>query len=170
MKKNATRAVVSRLFARSPSVHAGKARYGVVVSRFNEAVTSKLLASCLDALQEAGVAPERIAALSIPGAFELPWTAQEMALSGRYDVIICLGCVLKGATSQNEHISRVVVAELQALAVRSRVPCVLGLITPDTWKQAVARTRGSLDRGREAAQAALELAELRFGGCLGRRR
>lgn len=169
MKKTSTDSVVSGLFSPRSKAHAAKARYGVAVSRFNPEVTRRLLASCLDALREAGVAPERIDSISVPGAFELPWTVHEMALSGRYDVIICLGCVLRGQTSQNEHISRSVVSELQALSVGSRVPCVLGLITPDTWKQAMARTRGSLDRGREAALAALDLAELRFGGCLGRR-
>ena len=81
--------------------------------------------------------------------------------SGRYDAVICLGAVLRGATSQNEHIARSLVQHLHGISLATRVPVILGVITPDTWAQAVARSRGRLDRGKEAAEAALEMAALR---------
>lgn len=138
-----------------------EARFGIVVSRFNEEITSRLLKSCVETLKSRGVAQQRLSVYEVPGAYEIPWAAQEMALSGKVDVLIALGAVLKGATPQNEHIARSVIRQLHQMALSTRVPCVLGVITPDTMAQARARTKGSLDRGRESALAALELAELR---------
>ena len=79
---------------------------------------------------------------------------------GRYSVLITLGCVLKGETSQNEHMAKAVVKNIQEIALKTRIPCILGVITPQTEEQALARTRGDLDRGREAALAALAMARL----------
>ncbi|MFA6094105.1 MAG: 6,7-dimethyl-8-ribityllumazine synthase [Elusimicrobiota bacterium] len=159
-----------KVFPPSSRENAKSARYGIVVSRFNEEVTEKLLANCLSTLQKAGVPKSHIDWVSVPGAYEIPWVAQELALCGRYDVVVCLGAVLKGETSQNEHIARSVIESLQSIILKTRVPCVLGVITPRTWKQAVARTKGENDRGQESALAALDLAELKLGGCIGRTR
>lgn len=136
-------------------------KIAIAVSRFNEEVTSRLLASCLKTLKSEGLSDAQLKVVEVPGGFELPWTVNELARSGKYRVVVALGCVLKGSTPQNEHISRSLVARLHEVSVASRVPVVLGVITPDTWQQAVARTKGKLDRGREAALAALEMAQLR---------
>ncbi|MDE2292872.1 MAG: 6,7-dimethyl-8-ribityllumazine synthase [Elusimicrobia bacterium] len=138
-------------------------RLAVAVSRFNEEVTERLLESCLRTLAARGVPRRSVKVVRVPGGFELPWAAAELARSRRYDAVVALGCVLKGSTSQNAHISRATVTHLQRVALETRVPVVLGVITPDTWKQAVARTKGALDRGKEAAEAALEMAALKRG-------
>lgn len=132
---------------------------GVAVSRFNEEVTSALLASCLKTLKAAGRTDTRV--VHVPGGFELPWAAQELALEKGCDAVIALGCVLKGSTRQNEHIARSMVQQLHAVSLKTRVPVLLGVLTPDTWAQAMARTKGKLDRGKEAAEAALEMIALR---------
>lgn len=136
-------------------------KIAIAVSRFNEEVTSKLLNSCLKTLRAEGLRDSQLKVVDVPGGFELPWTVNELARSGKYSVVVALGCVLKGSTPQNEHISRSLVLQLHAISVASRVPVVLGVITPDTWAQAVARTKGKLDRGHEAALAALEMAQTR---------
>jgi len=132
-------------------------RIGIVVSRFNSEITGRLLANCLSTLKKAGVPDARIRTLWVPGGYEIPWAAQELALTKRFDAIICLGAVLKGETPQNEHIAASTIHHLHQVSLSTRVPCILGVITPNTWAQAKARTRGELDRGKEAAHAALEL-------------
>ncbi|MFI5360508.1 MAG: 6,7-dimethyl-8-ribityllumazine synthase [Elusimicrobiota bacterium] len=136
-------------------------RLAVVASRFNEEITSRLLASCLKTLQAAGWPKSRIKVVRVPGGYELPWAVNELARGGRYAAIVALGCVLRGRTRQNEHISRSLVQSLHRISIDARVPVILGVMTPDTWKQALARTKGSLDRGKEAALAALEMIALR---------
>ncbi len=136
-------------------------KIAIAVSRFNEEITSKLLNSCLKTLRAEGLKDQQLRVVDVPGGYELPWVVNELARSGKYTCVVALGCVLKGATPQNEHIARSVVAQLHAISVATRVPVVLGVITPDTWKQAVARTKGALDRGKEAALAALEMAATR---------
>jgi 6,7-dimethyl-8-ribityllumazine synthase len=136
-------------------------KIAIAVSRFNEEVTSKLLNSCLKTLRAEGLKDSELKVVDVPGGFELPWTVNELARSGKYTVVVALGCVLKGSTPQNEHISRSLVFQLHEISVATRVPVVLGVITPNTWEQAVARTKGKLDRGHEAALAALEIAQTR---------
>jgi 6,7-dimethyl-8-ribityllumazine synthase len=136
-------------------------KIAIAVSRFNEEVTSKLLNSCLKTLRAEGLKDSELKVVDVPGGFELPWTVNELARSGKYTVVVALGCVLKGSTPQNEHISRSLVFQLHEISVATRVPVVLGVITPNTWEQAVARTKGKLDRGHEAALAALEMAQTR---------
>lgn len=137
------------------------ATVGIVASRFNEDVTTKLLDNCVRTLEAAGVPKAAIEVVRVPGAFEIPWAAQELALAGRCSVVIALGCILKGQTTQNEHMARSTILALHQLSLSTRVPCVLGVITPDTHLQAMSRTGGALDRGKEAAQAALALLEVR---------
>lgn len=132
-----------------------KGRVAVAVSRFNEEITEKLLESCLKTLQAGGAKAPTV--IHVPGGFELPWTVQELALTGRYKAVIALGCILKGETPQNEHMARSTIQHLHDISLRTRVPVILGVITPDTQEQAEARTRGEADRGREAAQAALDM-------------
>ena len=132
-------------------------RFGIVVARFNSEITDKLLENCRSALHAAGVPDFNIQVVWVPGSFEIPWAAQEMALSKRFDAVICLGAILKGRTPQNEHIAASAVHHIHSVSLSTRVPCILGIITPNTLAQAKARTRGELDRGREAAHAALAL-------------
>lgn len=132
----------------------------IAVSRFNEEVTSRLLMNCEKNLRARGVKPADIKAFHVPGGYELPWLVNELALSRRYEIIIALGCILKGSTPQNMHIARSTVMHLHDVALKTRVPVILGVITPNTYAQALARTKGALDRGKEAALAALEVLEL----------
>ena len=136
-------------------------RVAIALSRFNEEVTSRLLENCLKRLERGGIARESVQVIRVPGGYELPWTVNELALSSRFDCVIALGCILKGSTPQNEHIARSTVQHLHAVQLATRVPVILGVITPDTYSQAMARTKGSLDRGKEAAEAALEMLALR---------
>lgn len=136
-------------------------KIAIAVSRFNEEVTSKLLNSCLKTLRAEGVTDAQLKVVDVPGGFELPWTVNELARTGKYTVVVALGCVLKGSTPQNEHISSSLVHQLHEISVATRIPVVMGVITPNTWEQAVARTKGRLDRGHEAALAALEMAQTR---------
>jgi 6,7-dimethyl-8-ribityllumazine synthase len=135
-------------------------RIAVVTSRFNEEVTSRLRDSCLVTLKAEGWGPERLKVVEVPGGFELPWTVSTLAKTGQFSAVIALGCVLKGQTPQNDHISRSLVQALHRISVDTGVPVALGVITPNTWAQAVARTKGKNDRGKEAALAALEMVAL----------
>ena len=136
-------------------------KVAVVVSRFNEEVTSRLLASCLRTFKEEGWKDAQLRVVHVPGGYELPYAVNELARGGRYAAVVALGCVLKGQTPQNDHISSSLVSSLHRISVDTRVPVILGVLTPNTWKQAMARTKGSLDRGKEAALAALEMVALR---------
>jgi 6,7-dimethyl-8-ribityllumazine synthase len=138
-----------------------KKTFGIVVSRFNEDVTSALLKNCLAALKAEGFPASASEVVHVPGGYEIPWAAQELAASGSFEVVITLGCVLRGATPQNEHIARSLVQQLHNITLKTRVPVILGVITPNTYAQAVARTRGALDRGKESALAAVEMLALR---------
>jgi 6,7-dimethyl-8-ribityllumazine synthase len=133
----------------------------IAVSRFNEEVTSRLLASCLKTFYAEGWTDAQLKVVHVPGGYELPWAVNELARSARFEAVVALGCVLKGETRQNEHISRSLVQQLHRISVDARVPVILGVLTPDTEAQGLARTEGALDRGREAALAALEMVALR---------
>ncbi len=134
---------------------------GVVAARFNEEVTGRLLQSCLKTLKAHKVPDSALRVVRVPGSYEIPWAVQELALSGRFDVVIALGAVIRGSTPQNDHISRSTIQSLHRVALATRVPVILGVLTPNTHRQAMERTRGSLDRGKEAALAALQMADLR---------
>jgi 6,7-dimethyl-8-ribityllumazine synthase len=141
----------------------------IAVSRFNEKITGKLLENCLAALEDEGVPRKGVRVVRVPGGFEIPWAVQELARSGRFDAVIALGCVLKGQTPQNDYISQATYAHIQKISLETRVPCVTGILTPNNYKQAVARTKGAMDRGAEAAHAALEMAALKISGRAGKR-
>ena len=140
---------------------AGTARFAIVVSRFNDAITSRLLAGAQAALREAGAADDRIAAYMVPGAFELPQAARCAAEAGQFDAVICLGCVIRGETPHFEYISAAVAHGLMQASGETGVPMAFGVLTTDTWEQAEARAGDGRDnKGFEAAAAALEMAEL----------
>jgi 6,7-dimethyl-8-ribityllumazine synthase len=150
-----------------PKVYEGKLegqglRFGIVVSRFNNVVTDRLLDGAVAALRGHGVAEDDIEVMHVPGAFELPFAAQLLATSGKIDGIVCLGAIIKGETIHNEVLATGVVATLSQLSVQQSLPVAFGVLTTDTVEQALARAgaKGG-NKGAEAALCALELASLK---------
>src|SRR5256714_64080 len=129
---------------------------GVVVSRFNGEVSNKLLESALDALAAAGVSEERITVMPVPGAFELPFGAMALAKTRRYSCIVALGCVVRGETAHFEYVAGEAASGLQLAGLETGVPVAFAVLTVDTAEQAESR----LDKGADAARAALEMADL----------
>ena len=136
-------------------------RFGVVVSRFNEFVTRRLLSGALDALGRHGVAEEQIEIAWVPGTFEIPLVAKKMAHSGRFAAVICLGAVVRGATPHFEYIASEVAKGIASVSLESGLPVIFGVITADTLDQAIERAgaKGG-NKGADAAEAAIEMANL----------
>jgi 6,7-dimethyl-8-ribityllumazine synthase len=136
-------------------------RFGIVVGRFNELITKQLLAGARDCLVRHGVADEDIEAAWVPGAWEIPGAARRLALTGRFDAVITLGAVIRGGTPHFEHVAGQVASGVAALGVELDVPIVFGVLTTDTIEQALERAGTKAgNKGWEAAQAALEMADL----------
>ncbi len=142
-------------------LNAAGLKFGIVISRFNEFITKKLLEGALDALKRNGAADEGIEVAWVPGAWEIPAAASQLAGSGRYDAVICLGAVIKGATAHWQYISAQVTRGIAAVSAAASVPVSYGVITPDTLEQAIERagTKGG-NKGFDAAMAAIEMANL----------
>ncbi len=136
-------------------------RFGVVVSRFNEFISRKLLDGALDALSRHGVAPEDIEVAWVPGAFEIPLVARRMAASGGYHAVICLGAVIRGATPHFEYVAAEVTKGIAQVGLETGVPVLFGVLTTDSIEQAIERagTKGG-NKGFDAALAAIEMANL----------
>jgi 6,7-dimethyl-8-ribityllumazine synthase len=136
-------------------------RFGIVVSRFNEFVTERLLAGALEVLQKAGVPEESIEVAKVPGAFEIPFIARRLARRGRVHAVICLGAVIRGETSHFEYISREASRGIAQAAWESDVPVIFGVLTTETVDQALHRA-GAVEqnKGAEAARTAIEMATL----------
>jgi 6,7-dimethyl-8-ribityllumazine synthase len=136
-------------------------RFAIVVSRFNERITGSLLEAARAALREAGVADADVEELCVPGAFELPQAARCAAETGKFDAVICLGCVIRGATPHFEYISAATAQGVMSAAGDTGVPMAFGVLTTDTEAQADERAGAGPDnKGREAAAAAIEMAVL----------
>jgi 6,7-dimethyl-8-ribityllumazine synthase len=136
-------------------------RFAIVVSRFNDAITGSLSDGAQAALREAGARADDVEVVSVPGAFELPQAARSLAETGRFDAVICLGCVIRGATPHFEYISGSVAHGIQDASGATGVPMAFGVLTTDTWEQAEERAGGGRDnKGFEAAAAAIEMAQL----------
>jgi 6,7-dimethyl-8-ribityllumazine synthase len=129
---------------------------GIVVSRFNGEISNRLLESALGALGAAGVPEERITVMPVPGAFELPIGAMALAKSKRYSCVVALGCVVRGETAHFEYVAGEAASGLQLANLETGVPVAFGVLTVDTTEQAEAR----VDKGADAARAALEMADL----------
>ncbi len=133
---------------------------GVAVSRFNGGITSRLLEAALAELEAAGVAPEAIEVMPVPGAFELPLAAMALAKSRRYSCVIVLGCVIRGETPHFEYVSNEAASGVQLAGLETGVPVAFGVLTCDTLEQAEARAGGTHgNKGAEAARSALEMVE-----------
>ena len=127
---------------------------GLVAARYNQEIVDALLEGALAVLAEHGATADPI--LSVPGSFEVPIAAQALADGGNVDAVICLGCVIKGETAHFEHVAEAAAKGLVDVSLESGVPCVFGILT--TYTEAQARAR--LDKGREAAETAIEMANL----------
>jgi 6,7-dimethyl-8-ribityllumazine synthase len=136
-------------------------KIGVVVSRFNEFVTTKLLEGAKDAMIRHDVSPDDIDVAWVPGAFELPIIAKKMAQTKRYDAVICLGAVIRGATPHFEYISAEVTKGIAQVGLDTGVPVTFGVITTDTIEQAIERAGTKAgNKGFDAAVNAIEMANL----------
>lgn len=136
-------------------------RFAIVVSRFNEEVTAGLLKGARQALAEARVRDEDVTILRVPGAFEIPLAAMRAAESGRFDAVICVGCLIKGDTMHFEYIASAACNGIADAAAATGVPMALGVLTTLTEEQAAERAApGPGNKGREAALAAIEMATL----------
>jgi 6,7-dimethyl-8-ribityllumazine synthase len=147
------------VFAGSPN---GSRRYvGVVVSRFNGDITTRLLEGALTALEDAGVDRARVDVMQVPGAFELPLGAMAMAKTRRYACVVALGCVIRGDTPHFEYVAQEAASGLQLAALETGVPVAFGVLTCDSRLQAESRAGGRHgNKGAEAAQSALEMADV----------
>jgi 6,7-dimethyl-8-ribityllumazine synthase len=136
-------------------------RVAVVTSRFNDLVTDRLLAGCLDALGRLGVDPGSVTTASVPGALELPLAAQRLAASGDHDAVVCLGAVIRGATDHHVHVGGQCAAGLARIQLDTGIPVVFGVLTTDSLEQALERAGGkSGNKGYEAAATAVEMIDL----------
>jgi 6,7-dimethyl-8-ribityllumazine synthase len=136
-------------------------RFAVVVSRFNEPVTSRLLEGALAAFRRHGVADEDVEVARAPGAFEIPLVAQRLARSDRFDAVVCLGAVIRGETPHFEYVAGECARGVQAVGLDTGVPCIFGVLTTDSLEQALERAGGSHgNKGWDASVAAMEMAAL----------
>jgi 6,7-dimethyl-8-ribityllumazine synthase len=136
-------------------------RFAIVVSRFNETITDRLTEGARAAFTEAGSAADHVEVLSVPGAFEIPQAARCAAETGRFDAIVCLGCLIRGATPHFEYISDAVAHGIQSAASETGVPIAFGVLTTNDRAQAEERVgAGRGNKGFEAAAAAIEMALL----------
>jgi 6,7-dimethyl-8-ribityllumazine synthase len=150
---------VPRIFEGNLTAPSGQ--FAIVVSRYNESITRKLLDGALASLVENGVDPDHVDVVWVPGAFEIPLVADRMAKSRRYLAVICLGAVIRGETTHDQHINRAVSVALGQAGLGSGVPVLFGVLSCDTLEQAIHRSGGNVgNKGSECALAALEMANL----------
>lgn len=143
------------------SLIAGDDRAAIVVARFNDLITERLLAGALDALIRHGLADDRIMIVRVPGAFELPLAAQRLARSGQFTMVICLGAVIQGETTHHEYINHQMAGGILQASLASDLPVAFGVLTCPTMEQALDRAGGKAgNKGVEAALAAIEMANL----------
>jgi 6,7-dimethyl-8-ribityllumazine synthase len=136
-------------------------RFAVVVSKYNDFVTDRLQAGALAALSAAGAAANDITVVRVPGAFEIPLAAQHVGESGRFDAVVCLGCLIRGETPHFEYIAAAVSHGITEAAAATGVPMAFGVLTTNSMEEALARAgEGSGNKGHEAAVAAIEMAEV----------
>lgn len=161
-----------------PNISQGKltapdGRFAIVVSRFNESITSRLLQGAVETLVAHGVDNQRIDVAWTPGAFEIPTVANRLATGGRYVAVICLGAIVRGETTHDQHINRAVSHALCEIGVRTGLPILFGILTCNTLDQAIARSGGQTattgkdhaaakigNKGVDCALAALEMVDL----------
>jgi len=136
-------------------------KFGIVVSRFNHFISDRLLEGALDALQRSGAEEKDCGIVRVPGAFEIPLAAKKMVKSGRYDAVICLGCVIRGATPHFDYIATEVTKGIASLTLESEIPISFGVLITDSIEQAIERAGAKVgNKGFDAAMSAIEMANL----------
>jgi 6,7-dimethyl-8-ribityllumazine synthase len=136
-------------------------KFGIVASRFNDFICSRLIDGAVDALMRAGAEEKDIAIYKVPGSFELPLTAKKLAKSTHFDAVICLGAIIRGATPHFEYISAEVSKGIASVGLETEVPVVFGVLTTDTIEQAIERAgTKSGNKGADAAMTAIEMVDL----------
>ncbi len=135
--------------------------FGIVASRFNDFIVKPLLDGALDAIGRHGGDPGDVDVAWVPGSYEIPVAARQMALSGRYDAVICLGAVIRGATAHFDYVAGGAASGVSAVALETGIPTIFGVITTETIEQAIERAGTKMgNKGFEAAAAAIEMADL----------
>jgi 6,7-dimethyl-8-ribityllumazine synthase len=136
-------------------------KFGIVIARFNEFISGKLLAGCIDGLKRHGAKESGIEVVWSPGSFEIPLLAKKMARSGRYDAVICLGAVIRGATPHFDYVAAEVSKGVAHVGLETGLPVIFGVLTTDNIEQAIERagTKGG-NKGFDAALAAIEMANV----------
>ena len=136
-------------------------RFGLVVSRFNDFISSKLVEGALDALKRHGATEEQLLMVKVPGAFEIPLVAKKLAESGKVDAVICLGAVIRGSTPHFDYVAAEVSKGIAVVALDTKVPVAFGVLTTDNLEQAIERAgTKSGNKGWDAAVAAMEMVNL----------
>ncbi len=136
-------------------------RIGIVVARFNEFVTSKLLSGAMDGLIRHGVSDDNVTVAWVPGAFEIPLIASKMAKSGNYDAVICLGAVIRGATGHYEYVCNEVSKGIATVSLESGIPVLFGVLTTENIEQAIERAGTKAgNKGYDCAVSAIEMINL----------
>jgi 6,7-dimethyl-8-ribityllumazine synthase len=140
---------------------AGDRKFGIIVTRFNEFITSKLLEGALDTIKRHGGNLDNVTTAWVPGAVEIPLVAKKMAESGNYDAVIALGCVIRGATAHFEYVSGEAAKGIGQVSLQTGVPVIFGVLTTESIEQAIERAGTKAgNKGGEAAAAAIEMANL----------
>lgn len=141
--------------------HVDGAKFGIVVSRYNETITSKLRDGATETLAAAGVTEENMPVFEVPGAWEIPLVAERLCGTSDYAAVLCLGAVIRGETTHDQHINRQVSLSLGDMGIRHRIPILFGLLTCESMEQAIHRSGGNVgNKGVECAEAALEMVTL----------
>lgn len=136
-------------------------RFGIVASRFNDFVVKSLLDGALDAIKRHGGDPGDVDVVWVPGSYEIPLAAKRLALSGRYDAVVCLGAVIRGATAHFDYVAGGAAAGISSVALEADLPVIFGVLTTDTIEQAIERAGTKAgNKGFEAAANAIEMASL----------
>lgn len=136
-------------------------RFGIVLARFNSFIGERLLEGALDTLRRSGVIDEDIELVRVPGAYEIPLLAQKMARAGRFDAILCLGAVIRGATPHFDFVANEVAKGIAQASMESGVPILFGVLTTDTIEQAIERAGSKAgNKGSDVAAAAIEMVDL----------
>jgi 6,7-dimethyl-8-ribityllumazine synthase len=136
-------------------------RFAIIVSRFNDFISSRLVEGAIDALNRHGATDEQVSLVKVPGAFEIPHTAKRLVESNRYDAIICLGAVIRGSTPHFEYVAAEVSKGIANVGIESKIPVTFGVLTTDSLEQAIERAGSKAgNKGWDAAMAAMEMVNL----------
>ena len=137
-------------------------RFGIVLSRFNDLIGQRLLDGAVDCFVRHGADRENVRVVRVPGAFEIPFLAKKLAVTGKFDAVVCLGAVIRGETPHFDYVAAEVAKGIGRIGLETGVPVIFGIVTAETIEQAVERAGAKQgNRGWDAAQAALEMANLK---------